>query len=122
MANHRDFDDDERDSNVVQVVNTSSEIMRFEIDGVRFKLKHGERAQIHKTHATARAMQPGRDPVPSTIELLTNKWVVPITDPRASSFLTQDERAEIQARRNRRRQAQIAVEADDFDQLGENEV
>jgi hypothetical protein len=75
--------DDDQETNMAEVVNISGEIMRFELDGQRFKLKPGETASVLKQHVVMRRTAPDRDPVQSTIALLTNNKVVAIDDPRA---------------------------------------
>lgn len=77
----------DEDENTIEVINISSETMKFEIDGMKIKLAPKERFKIHKNYATPRVMQPERDPVPSTIELLTNKKVLPINDKRVRAVL-----------------------------------
>lgn len=72
--------------NTVEVMNISSEIMKFEISGVRYKLSPRETAHIHKNYAIPRIMQEGRDPVPSVIELLTNRKVLPTSDKRVRAM------------------------------------
>ena len=73
--------------NTVECVNVSSETIRFEIEKVKYRLGPKDRVVLHKNYATPRVMQPERDPVPSTIELLTNNKVLPITHPRARAAL-----------------------------------
>lgn len=79
--------EDEEESNTVECVNISGETMRFEIEKVKYKLGPRERVVLHRNYALPRAMQPGRDPVPSAIELLTNHKVLPISHPRARAAL-----------------------------------
>jgi hypothetical protein len=82
----RDVDDLEEE-NTREVMNISNNIIRFELDGARYKMGPKETRRIHKNYATRMLMREGRDPVPSTVELLTNKQVLPIDDPRVRSFL-----------------------------------
>lgn len=77
----------EEDTNTVEVVNISSEIVKIEIDKVKHKLNPKERLTVHKNYATPRLMQQGRDPVPSSIELMTNGKVLPVTDKRVKAML-----------------------------------
>jgi hypothetical protein len=73
----------EPEENAVDVINIGSTPMRFEIDGVRYKLAPGEMTKIHKAYALPRQMQAGKDAVPSAVELLTNKQVLWVGDKRA---------------------------------------
>ncbi len=73
--------DDE--ANTAEVINISSEPVKFELNGVRYKLAPKERLQVHKNYALPRIMMAGRDPVPAAIELLTNGKVILATDKRA---------------------------------------
>jgi hypothetical protein len=78
---------EDEDTNSVECVNISSETLKFEIDGVRYKLGPRDRVHLHKNYALPRAMQPGRDPVPSAVALLTSHKVLPVTDKRAMAAL-----------------------------------
>lgn len=80
-------DDDNEEPNDAEVVNISSEIMRFELDGIRYKLGPKETTRINKVHTISKKTAPGRDPVAPTIELITNKKVVPTTDKRARAVM-----------------------------------
>lgn len=91
MAKNSIIEDEE--TNTIECVNISSETMRFEIDKVKYKLGPKEKVQLHKSYAMPRAMQQGRDPVPSAIELLTGSKVLPITDRRARAALGISDRA-----------------------------
>lgn len=71
----------------VEVVNISSERMKFELEGQMHVMKPGDRRRVPRYLTVSRVMQKGKDPVPSAIELLTNKKVLPITDPRARAAL-----------------------------------
>lgn len=73
----------EEESNAVDCINVSAEVVRFEIEGTRYKLKPLEVIPLNKAYALPKHLQPNRDPVPSSIELLTGKKVLPVTDPRA---------------------------------------
>lgn len=77
----------DEDTNTIECVNISSETIRFEIEKVRYKLGPKDKVVLHKNYATPRIMQQDRDPVPSTIELLTNNKVLPITHPKARAAL-----------------------------------
>lgn len=95
--------------NTKEIVNVSQNLVKFEIAGTKFQMKPGDRRHIHKSYATARAMQPNRDPVPSTIELLTNKMVLPIDHPKMpESFLSKEQLAEKKLRLAASQQAQAA--------------
>lgn len=89
MANQvQDEDDDGGQDDLVEVINISGEIMRFELDGAKYKLKPKQTVKVHQSYGTAKKLQSDRDAVPSTVELLTNKKVLPITDSRAKQFLS----------------------------------
>jgi hypothetical protein len=75
------------DTNTIECVNISSETIRFEISGMRYRLGPKDKVHLHKNYALPRAMQPGRDPVPSVVDLLTNHRVLPVTDKRAMAAL-----------------------------------
>ena len=77
----------EEETNTVECVNISSETLKFEIDGTRFKLAPKERVTLHKAYARPRKTHESRDAVPSAIELLTNHKVLPIDDKRARAAL-----------------------------------
>ena len=77
----------DEETNTVECVNVSSETVRFEIDKVKYRLGPLDRVVLHKNYTLPKVMQPERDPVPSAIELLTNKKVLPITHPRARAAL-----------------------------------
>lgn len=95
--------------NTKEIVNISQNVVKFEIAGTRFVMKPGDRRFIHKNYATARAMQPNRDPVPSTIELLTNKMVLPIDHPKMpENFLSAEQKTEKKARLAAAQQAQAS--------------
>lgn len=87
LTQEHEDNDDGLPTNVAEVINVSSETVRFEIEKIRYKLPPRGIAQIHKAYAVSRVMQEGRDPVPSSIELLTNKKVLPVTDKRAASVV-----------------------------------
>lgn len=74
-------------SNMEEIVNISSEPMVFELDGAIYELKPKDRVKVHKNYAMPRVLQKGRDPVASTVELLTNKKVLWIKDRRACAAL-----------------------------------
>jgi len=82
------------ETNSVEVVNISGSIVRFEIEGVRYKLAPKERVHLHKSYTVNKKMRPDADPVPSTIELLTNNMVVPVTDKRAIARLGNQAKAD----------------------------
>ncbi len=73
----------EYDTNQVDVINISSNVVRFEIDGNKYVLKPRQTTKLHKSYALMRKMSADRDPLPSQIELLTSKRVLAITDERA---------------------------------------
>lgn len=75
------------DDNTIEVINISSETLKFELEGMKFSIKPKERIRVHKSYATPRLMQQGRDPVPSAVELLTNHKVLPITDKRVRAMI-----------------------------------
>jgi hypothetical protein len=75
------------ENDLVEVVNISSEIMKFELERIKYKLKPKEVVKIPKAYAMVKVMAEGRDPVPPTIELLTNKKVLPVTDKRAKAVM-----------------------------------
>ena len=93
-----------QEENTIEVVNTAQVKMAFELDGARIILKPGERCRVLKVHALPRAMQPGRDPVKPTIEMLTNSMVVAITHKNARPHLTPRETEAVKAADDRRRQ------------------
>jgi hypothetical protein len=66
-----------------EVVNISSNVVRFEIEGLRHVLKPGERASIHVNYALPRQFANNRDPIPSAIDLMTGGAVVSVLDKRA---------------------------------------
>lgn len=80
-------DDEDNEPNTIEVVNISAETMKFELDGVRFKMAPKSVEKIHKNYATPMILQEGRDPIPSTIERLTNRKVLPVTDKRAKAVM-----------------------------------
>lgn len=77
----------ESETNQVDVINISSGNVRFEIEGNRYALKPGHTVPLHKAYALSRSMQKGKDPVPSTVELLTAGQVIAVSDPRARHML-----------------------------------
>lgn len=66
-----------------EVVNISSNVVRFELDGLRHVLKPGERTNVHTNYALQRRFAENRDPIPSAIDLMTGGAVVSVTDKRA---------------------------------------
>ena len=76
-------EENDQEENTVEVINISSDIVRFELEKTRYRLAPKERMRVHKSYGLPRQLQDGRDPVPSTVELLTNKKVLPISDKRA---------------------------------------
>lgn len=83
-----DDDEPEFESNQVEVVNVGPSTVKFDIDGNRIVLKPGHVIPIHKSYGLPRPTQPNRDPLPSVVELLTDRKVLPVTDPRAKQFLS----------------------------------
>jgi len=82
------IDPQEFQSNQVEVVNISSNNVRFEIEGNRYVLRPGQTVSLHKSYALPRAMVKGKDPVPSVVELLTSKQVLAVTDQRARQVVS----------------------------------
>lgn len=85
------------ESNMIEVINISSERAVFVLDDYKYVLKPRETAKIHKNYGQNRQLQEGKDPIPSVIELETNGKVLPVTDKRARSIVTslkQEKRAE----------------------------
>lgn len=107
--------------NTIEVVNTASSKMTFELDGARVTLKPGERARVLRVHALPRTMQPGRDPVRPTIEMLTDGKVVAITHKNARPHLREQELALVQESDRRKRERE-RIERDPLEQLAEGEV
>lgn len=70
------------EDNTKEIVNISSQTVRFQIDNQKIVMQPGDRRRINANYATARALQPNRDPVPSVVELLTNKMVLPVDHPK----------------------------------------
>lgn len=77
-------DEYDPDDGTKEIVNVSQSTVVFEIDGVKHKMRPGERRRIPATYATAHRIA-GRDPVACAIELLTNKMVLPIDHPKCPS-------------------------------------
>ncbi len=75
----------DEESNTVEMINVSAEVVKFEVDGTRHKLAPLQTVTIHRAYALPKQLQPGRDPIPSTVEMLTNKKVLPVDDKRAKS-------------------------------------
>lgn len=107
--------------NTIEVVNTASVKMTFELDGARVTLRPGERTRVLRVHALPRTMQPGRDPVRPTIEMLTNGSVVAITHKNARPHLRPDEQEAAKAADARKREIKLRAERDAFDPI-EGEV
>lgn len=94
------YDPDETDR---EIINVGSNTVKFEIAGSKIKLKPGQITSVHKAYATSRAMQRGRDPVPSVVELETGFQVYPITHPKAQerSQIARDRVKEMIEERNK---------------------
>ncbi len=73
----------EADSNQVDVVNISAQVVRFEIEGNRYVLRPGQTVSLHKSYALERKHAKNRDAIPSVIEMLTSKMVLQVNDHRA---------------------------------------
>lgn len=73
------------EQNTQEVVNISSETVKFDIGDMKIVLKPGERIAIHKNYAFPRKLKQDRDPLPSVVELETGGRVVATTDRRARS-------------------------------------
>lgn len=85
------LDDDEIvGDGTTEAINVSSDVARFEIDGVRHAMKPRERRRFPTGYCAQRVFTGSsgakRDPLPSVIELLTNKRVLPVADPRAKAL------------------------------------
>ncbi len=78
----------EMESNMTDVINISASNQRFEVDGSRYLLKPGQVVPIHNAYALPRQMTRNKDAVASAVELLTNKCVLPVTDPRARAMVS----------------------------------
>ena len=73
------------EQNTQEVINISSEVVKFDVDNMRIVLKPGEKITIHKNYAFPRKLKKERDPIPSVVDLLTGGRVVATTDRRARS-------------------------------------
>lgn len=80
-------DQDDGETNLVDVINVSGETLRFELDGNKYKMAPKDVIKINKAYANPRQLQEGKDPIPSVVELLTNKKVLSVTDKRVRSLL-----------------------------------
>ena len=81
----------------IEVINISSSVQRFVIDNDRIRLNPGQSMRLNRAYAAPRKLHEGRDPLPPVIELLTNKQVLPVTDPRARGALAQRDQKNKQA-------------------------
>ncbi len=79
-------EDDDEDidlaSDQVEVVNVSPGSVKFKVAGRTYKLRPGEIAQLEAAYGTPRIMRAGGDPMPSTVELETQRKVLPVLDHR----------------------------------------
>lgn len=79
-------DDDEEDfdpaSTLVEVVSMYPGTVKFNLAGRKYKLKQGQVERVEGAYGTPRLMRPNTDPLPSVVELLTNRKVLPVLDPR----------------------------------------
>lgn len=73
----------DQESNAAEVINVSGEVVRFEIDGIRYKLSERERITIHQNYALPRHLKKDKDPLPSVIDMLTGGKVLHVEDKRA---------------------------------------
>lgn len=74
------------EQNTQEVVNISSETVKFVIGEMKIVLKPGEKIAVHKNYAFPRKLKKDRDPLPSVVELETGGRVVPTSDKRARAF------------------------------------
>ena len=87
------------------VVNVSGDRRKFQIDsapGVMpdvHELAPGESVEIPGAYAVRRQTGPGRELLPSIVEMLTGGGVIPATDPKARKFLEGKSREAPQGKR-----------------------
>lgn len=79
--------DGDDDGDMVDVINVSPQVARFQLDGMRYKLKPGQVSQCRATYARPMKLRPGADPIPSVIDRETNGRVLCVEDPRAKKAL-----------------------------------
>lgn len=80
-----EFDDDEISAfqTMVPVVCLfDGAAVRFNISGRKYVMRHGDIQPIEAGYACIRQLQENGDPIPSAIELLTNRKVLPVSDAR----------------------------------------
>lgn len=77
-------------SNLVTIYNISGQRATFELDGAIHVLKPRESAKIHEAYTKPRQSVPGRDPVPSIIEMLTDGRVLPETHKKCRQVMGLD--------------------------------
>jgi hypothetical protein len=80
--------DDFGETNQVECVNVGGRTVKFEIEGNRHVVKPGGSVMLHKSYGLPRKMAPNRDAVPSVVETLTNRQVLPVTDQRTGARYT----------------------------------
>ena len=77
----------EQDDNTEEVINVCAFPQKFEISGVRYTLKPGQKVRIHRNYATNRQMQVDRDRIPSAVELMTGGNVLPVSHSKVPKHL-----------------------------------
>lgn len=86
------------DENTEEVINIGSQEMRFTIDTMRIKLKPGQRMRLPLVYTRPRKLRENSDALPSVVELLTGKAVIPVADPRARGAVAQSNQVAAQAK------------------------
>lgn len=110
-ADADDADDDfDPKSSMVEVVCLQGGA-KFAIAGRRYKMRPGDIAQVEGAYGTPRLMRPGSDPLPSVVELLTGRKVLPVLDPRVDKDANGEPLIAVQARESRANRARATAQA-----------
>lgn len=80
-------EDDVIPSDLVQIVNVSSQMAKFELDGMKYKLRPGQIGECRASYARPMQLQKSADPLPSVVDRETNGRVLCVEDPRAKRVL-----------------------------------
>jgi hypothetical protein len=107
-----DDSEDELDtaSSLVQVVCLyEGPVVKFNIAGRKYRMRFGDVERLEMAYAAPIQMRPGTDPQPAVIEMLTNRKVLPVLDPRVDKNADGVPIAALEAQTRKAAQAKTAA-------------
>lgn len=76
-------EDDDLATAEEECINIGSNVVKFQIENSRVKMRPKEIRKFHRTYVLPKKTHPDRDPVASVVSMLTNGMVLSVKDPKA---------------------------------------